>query len=358
MARVEDNGGEAASAGEVRGPLEEDAVPGGRTGGTGREIPAWRRVLVWLLVTLGSLCALFGVFAVWIRAVTLNTNTFTNTVGPLIKDEQVSKAVSNEAISILFKQADVAEAVRGMLPSGWDFATEPITGGLEALAERATREIIKTDQFQLVWRNALALSHASAVRLIRNEGAFRTTGRGEVVLDLGELLDSIRAGLADRGVTALKKVEVPERAGEIVVYRSDQLRRARQGVRTLDTLNWALPLAAFALFALAVAVPGDRRKALLLDGAGLAAAMALALVILNVGQWYVLDQVRKPEVHDAANVIWNSVWGGFVVLTVALLLLGVLVVAGAVLAGPRPWAVRLRSRLSGFFNRRAPGARG
>lgn len=356
MASEEHGGRDSASPGQARGQGVPEAPGGKRAARSGG--PSLRGLLSWILVLLAALGSLLGVYAVWIRAVTLNTDTFTGIVAPLIGDERVAEAVSDEAIDVLFSQADVARAIRHLLPEGWDFASEPITGVLEELSRRATREILQTEQFQFVWRNALRIAHASAVRLVRNEEAFRVTGRGEVVLDLGELLESIRAGLVDRGVTALEEVAFPDDAGEVVVYRADELRAARRAVRTLDTLNWALPLAALVLFAAGVAVARDRRRALLVSASSLTVAMALALVMLNVAQGYVLGRIADPPAHAAANVIWNNLWNGFVALTVALLVLGVLVAVGAVLAGPYPPMVRLRSRFFGFFSRRAPGAEG
>ncbi len=357
MADVESSGAEPSPGDEVGRLREENEVLRSKAGRRERGGPAWRRFLVWLLVILASLSALFGVFAVWMRAVTLNTNTFTTVVAPLIKNDQVATAVSDEAVTRLFEQQDVAAVVKRELPSQLKFASKPITGGIESLAELATKSILKTDQFQVVWRNILKVTHASAVRLIRSQ-AIKTEpakGQDKVVLDLSQLMEAIRVSLIDNGVTALKKAQIPSGAGQIILFRSNQFRRVRQGVRTLDTLNWALPLAAFVLFVLAVVAAKDRRRALLKVGAGLVIAMALALIFLNVGQGYVLGTIKKPDVHAAANVIWNSVWNGFVIMCVVLLVVGALVIIGTVLMGPYPWAVRLRSRFTGYFTKRAPG---
>lgn len=317
-----------------------------------KSVPGWRVFVVWLMVVLGSLCSFFGVFAVWVTAVALDTNTFTDTVAPLISEDPLARAVSVEAVKLLFEQAGVEKAIQKELPKSLEFAAEPLAGGLQKLAEEAARAILKTRAFQSVWREALRSAHASAVAVIRNEEGIEINTEGEVELDLIYLLDSIRKSLADSGVDSLKGVKISGDAGKVVLFTSGELGAAKQVVNVLDTLNWVFPVLAMLFFVVAVIAAGDRRKALLIVGAGLVLAMALGLVAVFASQPVVLGKIGDTQLRAAADVVWSGLTGGLIAAQVIILVIGALIVAGAVLAGPYGWAVKLRSGVAGVFRRK------
>ncbi len=98
----------------------------------------------------------------------------------------------------------------------------------------------------------------------------------------------------------------------------------------LKTLAVGLPLLAFVLFALAIAVAADKRDALL----SLTAAVAFAAIVLlaaeQVLRQLIVESLATPEARDIGGAIWREFLGGFSTWVWALL--GVSLVAAALVS--------------------------
>ena len=327
----------------------------------------WRRFTVWLLIILACIFSVLGALSIWVKTTTLDTNTFVNTVAPLVKNKQVAKAVSDTAVQELFKQYDVSgqikagltdlsQTIRQVAPNlphpniDLSVIATPITGGLQSFASTVAQKILTSDAFYKVWTETLRLSHTAAVNIITGKGNKVITSQGDtVVLNLAPLLDQVKTKLADAGLGFLKKVQVPANFGQVKLFTSSQLGAAKGMVHLLETLSWVLPLLAFIFFVLAVVIAKDRRKVLLREGIGLAIAMLIVLVVLRVAHNELLGLVKKQENLAAANVIWMSIISGLKQALWGLLTLGVVVSVGAGVAGPSKWALWTREHVGDFF---------
>lgn len=341
---------------ELQAQLDRQAA-GGRKG----RFP-WRGTVAWALIVLACLASIVSPIAVWARAVLLDTEQFVGTVGPLIEEEEVARALSNEIAGRLFVGLDVERRVKDALDGltralqdalpdrldalagKLDFIAGPLTGELLALTQELTHEVLTSPRFQAAWKGMLRLSHGAAVRVIKGETALDIEeGTGRVTLDVGELADAVRDRLVEAGLYFLEKVPVPQRTTTLVLFDSSQLGMVRQGIDILNALNWLLPLLALSLFAAAVLVSEDRRRCLMICGAALAAAMAFSLTALNLAQGELLGQVKNPANLAAATVVWNRVTAQVIKADAGLLLAGAIAAAGFAAAGPYGWAKRLRA---------------
>lgn len=309
----------------------------------------WRSFLVWLLIVLACLTAFGGAIAVWMRATTLDTDTFVNTVAPLIQEDAVATVVSNKAVEALFKEAEITKYLEEALPEDLKFVAEPLSSGMETVAEFAAKKILTSDQFQWVLEKMLRLAHSEAVAVIRGDAAVKLTEEGKVILDVGELLTDVRDQLVADGMGFLKNISIPESAGQLVLFEADNLGMVKSMVKLLDTLHWILPLLSLILFAAAILIAKDRRKALMGAGVGLAIAMAFSLIVLRLARADLLGQIEDKEILEAAGIIWNRVLSGLVGTNWSVLALGVLVSIGAAIAGPYDWAVSLRKKTAELF---------
>lgn len=314
-----------------------------------RKGSCWRSFLVWLLIVLACLTAFGGAIAVWVRTTTLDTDTFVKTVVPLIQEDAVAAVITKEAVAALFKEADIAGNLKAELPEDLKFIAEPLSSGLESLAELAAKEIITSNQFQWVLEKMIRLVHSEAVGVIRGDAEVKLTEEGKVILDVGELLTDVRDQLVADGMGFLKDISIPESAGEIVLFEADNLGIVKGIVNLLDTLNWILPLLTLVFFGAAILIAKDRRKALMGAGVGLAIAMALSLIVLRLARAELLGQIEDKGIHEAAGIIWNRVLSGLVGTNWGALALGVLVAIGAAIAGPYDWAVSLRKKIAELF---------
>ena len=328
----------------------------------------WRSFTVWLLIILACVFSILGALSIWVKTTTLDTNTFVNTVAPLVKDDAVAKAISEVAAKQLFAKYDVSGRLKTGLENfskvieqaapkdlpipdiNLSFIAEPISSGLQNFAAATARKVLQSDAFYKVWSEALRLSHTAAVNIVKGKSGKVLTSQGDtVVLNLAPLLDQVKSRLADAGLGFLDKVQVPANFGQIELFTSEQLGAAKGLVHLLDTLSWVFPLLALICFVLAVVIASDRRKAVLRSGIGLAIAMLVVLVALKVTHNQLLGLIKKPDILAAAEVIWGTILHGLKQAIWGLLTLGVVAAVASGIAGPSSWAVWTREHVTDFF---------
>lgn len=309
----------------------------------------WRNLVAWILVVLAFIMAIAAGPASWAHDYLMDTDRFVATVAPLIRDDAVAQAISDRAASRLVEELDVQDRLDRVLPDQITFIAGPITSGVETLAQKTAKTILQSDQFYWVWERILRFSHSTAVATVRGEGALELTSEGDIVLDIGELLQELKARLVDAGLTFLEKVPVPAGAGTVVLFTADELGLVQGLVHLLDTLNWVLPALAILFLVAAVLISTDRRRFLLVSGITLTLAMAISLIGINYGKNYLLGQIQVPTNLTAAQVIWTGVVSNLTQILAGFLALGVVVSVGAAVAGPYKWAVWLRTKTAHLF---------
>lgn len=327
----------------------------------------WRHFTTWLLVILACVFSVLGVLSSWVKTTALDTDTFVSTVAPLVSNDDVAKAISDMAVKKLFTQYDIETQIKSGLTQITDtvkrvapdlpqpnidlsIIASPITSGLENFASKTAQKILKSAVFYKVWSETLRLTHTAAVNIITGEEDKVVTSQDDtVVLNLAPLLEKVKVKLADAGLGFLNNVQVPQDFGQIKLFTSEQLGTIKGLVHLLETLSWVLPLLAFIFFLLAFLITEDKRKVLMGEGIGLAIAMLVVLVVLRVAHNELLGMIKVEANLAAANVIWSSILSGLRQAVFGLLALGIVVSAGAGLAGPSKWAIWTRKNVNDFF---------
>jgi hypothetical protein len=136
-----------------------------------------------------------------------------------------------------------------------------------------------------------------------------------------------------------------------VILRSDQLGFVQSVGRALRPLALLLVLASLACFAAAIAlVPGHRRRTLRSIGFGLIAAGVLVLVLRAVlGDAIVGALATTAGAEPATEATWGISTSMLTGVAIATIAYGILVVAGAWLAGRTDAAAALRARLAPYL---------
>jgi hypothetical protein len=313
-----------------------------------RRTPRWRRTLVVLLVVIGCVLAPISVIGLWARNTLLDTDQYVDTVGPLAKDPAIQRAVSDRATRRLMTSVDVESEIVAAFPRAEPFAAS-IASGLETFVREATLRIVQSDRFQTLWENANRRSHSQVVAVLEGKGTETVeTRNGKVVVNVGPLVNIVKARLGDRGVTIFERVEgrIPQ---QFVLFDSEQLTKAQSGVRFLKTVTYALPILALLAFAAAVALSPNRRRTLLRAALGLAFAMAIVLIAFNLARGSYLDAVERAGRSREANAAAFDQVLGFLRLTLrTTFALGLVIGLGAWLAGPGRLATRIREGVLGL----------
>jgi hypothetical protein len=309
-----------------------------------------RGAAVWVVLVVAGLLLLLSSFAVWIDRVALNTNQFADTSSSLLDDPAIRAAVANRAVDELFANVDVQAEVQALLPQGYKGLSGPLSAAGRQGAYQVVDRALEQPRFQALFKATVEETHRTLVQVLEGGGERVTTTNGEVILDLRPII----LEAADRlGVGAQVADNLPANAGQIVILRSDELGTAQNVFELLKTLAWLLPLLTLAAFGLAVWLARDRRRAVRGVGVTLAVVGLVGLLAAKLTRNYVVGAlVASHDDRKAADNAWNILTdlmrGSFRLMVVV----GLLFLIAAWLAGPGRRAITTRSRLAPVLENR------
>ena len=312
------------------------------------EQPVHRRGLALTLVVLASVIAFVAILSIWVNRQVLNTDNWTATSTRLLAQPAVRTQVAGFLVDQLYANVDVEGEIRNALPPRAQALAGPAAGALRTVAQRAALEALSRPRVQLAWENANRRAHKRLIQVLEGGGPNVSTQNGVVVLDLKGLLaeTEARVGLGGRLSNAL-----PADAAQITILRSDQLAFAQDSFRILRSLPIVLVALSLLLFAIALAVaPGWRRRAVRAYGAGFIVAGSLALAAVSLlGDSVVNSLARTDATKPAVAETWTVSTTLLNQVAVATIGYGVLMVLGALLAGPTRGATTVRRVLAPYL---------
>jgi hypothetical protein len=310
-----------------------------------------RRVVIWTLIVLASLIAFGSVLTTWVDRQMLDTQSWEKASADLIEDPEVRDAVSVYVVDQLYENVDVPAGLAERLPTDLKPLAGTLAGGLRQPATDAVERLLASPRIQQVWVNASTAAQEKLTNVLENKtGAGITTGNGVVTLDLGELVTSIGEEL---GLPAAALDKIPPDAGELVVMNSDQLSAAQTGVQAVRVLSTWLLVLVLALYALAIFLArGARRETLRNVGCAFVLVGLAVLVARRLAGNYAVDALAQPGSQDPGQRVWLISTEILAQIGWAAVAYGVVIVLGALLAGPHRAAVAVRRRLAPTLNER------
>ena len=310
-----------------------------------------RRLGIVALIFVAALLLMVTTLAVWVDRVALNTEVFTDTSSELIDDADIRRAIATRTIDEIYDSVDVEEELEGPLPEDVESLAGPTSAGLRQLGPGIVERALQQRALRRLWRSALERSHETLVDVLEERSGTVSTEEGVVTLDLGAIV--IEA--ADRiGVSDSVQGRIDENAGRVEVFRSDDLDTAQNAVQLLNASAWFLPLVTLAIFGLALWLSRHRRR-LTVRAIGIAVFLSgvLGLIATNVTGWYLVRELAtESESREAGGSAWAIVTellrGSFRLQV----LVGLLILLAAWLAGPSPLAVAVRRAIAPMISLR------
>jgi hypothetical protein len=307
-----------------------------------------RRGIALALVVLAAVLAFGAIFAVWINRQVLNTDNWTTASSQLLERPVIRNQTAAFLTDELYANVDVEGEIRAALPARAQPLAGPAASFLRGRVERRARQALALPKVQELWEDANRAAHEQLMTILEGGGPVVSTQGGTVVLDLKALLEETerRAGFGGRAAGAL-----PADAAQITVMRSDQLDTAQKVAKALKALPIVLVVLSLALFGLAVALaPGWRRRAVRAYGIGFVAAGAAALAAENLAGDALVDSLARTAAGEpAVPAVWDVYTPLLEQAAVATIGYGIVMVAGAWLAGPTRWALAVRRALAPYM---------
>jgi hypothetical protein len=304
-----------------------------------------RTILVWVLLVLGTVIVLVGSLTLWVKRQALDTDSWVSTSSELLEDDDVRGAISIYIVDELYANLDPAGTLEDQLPENLQGLAGPLAGALRQPAVEAVDRFLQRPRVQDLWARANRAAHETLLRVLEDETrAGVSTAEGTVTLDLRTLL--VRIG-EELGFGEQLDSRLPEGAGQITILRSDQLEAAQSGVKLIKVLSWVIIFVALALFAGAIYLARKRREMLRNVGAALLLVGILLLVIRRGVGNYIVDALASGEsVRDAVGSTWVIGTDLLAEVAWAIVIYGLVLLIGTVLAGPWGYARRTRGWLA------------
>jgi hypothetical protein len=302
------------------------------------------RIAVPALIVLGLLCIMISTVSAWLQDSVLDSGTWADQSGELLRSKNVRQLVASYAVDQAVASSDAQARIAAGLPPALQPLAGPATAALTNAAVQATDRALQLPQLQSAWVSANRRAHDKLVNFLEGNTDRLSSSNGNVDLNLNVVVGEVAQRLGASPDAAARAQGLPP----VTVIRSDQLSTVQQGIKLLHVLSvWPLFIGIGLIGLATYLAHGRRRQALRSASIGLLLVGLALLVIQRVGgQLVVNDLVKVDGVRPAASDAWNiytqllveSAWAG-----VAIGLIGFV---GTLLAGPAPFAVRLRHRLA------------
>src|SRR6266545_4468978 len=287
-----------------------------------------RRALVAALVGVFSITVVAATIGLWADRTALRTDRFVAVTRSLPRDATVNRALAT------------------FLTDDLRFLVGPLEGIVHDYTRDAVGDVLRSDQFQRVWVDAVRAAHKDAVAVLRDD-----VDVPAVVRDDGATRGEIREALTDAF-----GIELPADFGQFTVFDDDKLSQVQDIVALVERFVRILVAGSVVLVAAAIALSVDRRRTLVQAGVGIAIATCLVFTLLRRVVADLVDLVPEGQVRDAVRAATAVVADGLRDRAWLLLVAGLVVAAAAYLAGPGRGAIWLRGFARAVVGRAGAGA--
>jgi hypothetical protein len=316
--------------------------------GEGRKAPRWRRITVWTLVVVATILGLASSLTVWAKRQALDTNAVTNLATNIVQDDAVRAKLSVYLVDQLYDNENVTQKLSEKLPKQLQPLAAPLAGALQQLAVQSANTLLERPRVQKLFVAAVHQAHAAFMRVVNGKANALSSTNGIVYLDLKPVLEKLAQ---QYGVLNKLKGKLPPNAGRIQLMKQSQLDAIQTGASVINSLSVFMAIAVFGLYAIAIFLArGFRRATLRNVGVAMVIVGILLLLVRRIAGNMIIDTLATGGGnHTAGNQIWLIATSLLSDLAWATIGYGLVVIVGALLAGPSRWAVWVRRTLAPAF---------
>jgi hypothetical protein len=314
---------------------------------------SWRTPVASLLIILGCLLAPVSVLAVWTANQVSDTSRYIANIEPLVHDPAVQNALTDKVTFQIMSHLDVtgnANAAADILTSKGmprvgtllrTFAPS-LNSAVAGFVHSTVHKIVTGPRFASAWVQVNTVAHEQLVLALSGQGggAVRTSN-GQVTIDLAPFIAIVKKDLSARGFTLVNSL--PPIHPTLALFSAKKLVQAQTAYRLINDLKIVLPILSLLLIALGVYIARGHRRALIGAGLGFAASMLVLGAGLMIFRGVYLNTVPASLLPaDAAAAMFDTLVRFIREGLRLLLVIGLVVAAGAFLTGPSVTAVRTR----------------
>ncbi len=305
---------------------------------------------------LAALLTTPAAVAYWGQRTLNDTQRYVETVGPLVDSPEVQDALATAVTDAIQQQVDTEallnEAFAGVTDEAprLELLVGPLAAAIDSAVERQVREFLASDLFADIWTRVNTRAQQALQRILQGDSSGAVSLQGDqVVLDVSEVVDEVKARLVERGLTFVENAPVPETDRQIVLLDAPRLEQLRTIYAFGNPVaRWALPVVGL-LYLGALLLARNRPRMLVAVGAVIAANALLLALALSVGRQLFSNELSGTTFGPASRAFYETLLaylqrGQDVVLWLGL----ALVVAGWFVGATRSGTAVRRSLRNGL----------
>jgi hypothetical protein len=316
----------------------------------------WRTPLASVLIALGCLLAPVSVLAVWTANQVSDTGRYVANITPLIDSPPIQNALTDKVTTAITSNLDVTGYVnqaagtlnsRGFTRVGTllQSVSPSIVSAVNGFIRNTVHSLVTSQLFANAWVQVNTAAHQTLVQVLSGGKGAVSTSNGKVTVDLTPFVNVVKQSLSARGFTLVDKL--PPIHPTLPLFTSKELSKAQTLYRLINDLKIVLPIVTLLLIAAGVYVARGHRRALIGAGLGFAASMLVLGIGLLIGRSIYLNSVPSSVLpSDAAAAAYDTLVRFIKVGLRAMLVVGLVVAAGAFFTGPSATAVKTRGAFS------------
>jgi hypothetical protein len=306
-----------------------------------------------LLITLGCILAPVAVLGIWAANQVSNTDRYVATMAPLISEPPIQHALSDKITARVTSRLDAAaltdqvstQLAAANLPRLATLVNNfsgPIASGINGFVAATVTRVVASPAVATLWTEANRTAHQGVVKVLSGQGnGSLSVVNDQVVLNIGPIVAQVKDQLIARGLSFAAKI--PTVNATFPLFEAPNLQKAQAGYRLINTLRWVLPVLSLGLMGIGIFIAKRRRRGLLGAALGLSASMLVLAAALTIARAIYLNSVPSSVLpSDAAAALYDTLVRFIREGLRIVLVVGLIVAAGAFLAGPSTTATAVR----------------
>jgi hypothetical protein len=262
---------------------------------------------------LAALLTTPAAVAYWGQRTLNDTQRYVETVGPLVESPEVQDVLATAVTDAIQQQVDTEallnEAFAGVADQAprLELLVGPLSAAINGAVERQVREFFASDTFADIWTRVNTRAQQALQRILAGDAGGAVSLQGDqVVLDVSEVIDEVKARLVDRGLTFVENAPIPETDRQIVLLDAPRLKQLRTIYAFGNPLaQWMLPLVGV-LYLGALLLARHRPRMVVAIGAAIAANALLLALALSVGRQLFSNELSGTTFGPASRAFYET----------------------------------------------------
>lgn len=294
-----------------------------------------RNVWAIVIIVVGLIAILPADILLWANRTITNTDQYVATVGPIIKDASVQKAITQYTTTSIYRAVNIQQTVANLLPDQAKPLAGPVTGQVKNYINSSVAGLVSSAQFANVWVNFNKTAQQAFMQRASNSKAPPT-------ITVDQLYHFISGNLQGTNLAILGGHTLPSKVGSIQLITVPWLAQLPHYLAAFDGIRWLLLGLAIGCMILAIAVAENRRRIALIIGTGWMGVVVLGVILVRVTRAILLGQIHDQTYYNAAVSIWQAMLKPLYLQSLVLFVLGAVLVVVAWLLGPARVAIGFR----------------